>query len=189
MANVRMLVAGAAGKMGRAVIREALASPGVAIAGGFERPGHDAIGRDLGPLAGLDGLGVAVEESAENLIRRADALIDFTAPAASLRNARLAAEAGVAHIIGTTGFSADEEEAIAACARRVAIVKSGNMSLGVNLLAELVREAAARLGPDYDIEIVRLSPTLRHTLPWRFVRFLMVLMQCVPSKPPWLRWI
>jgi 4-hydroxy-tetrahydrodipicolinate reductase len=154
MANLRILVAGAAGKMGRAVIRQALSTPGVAIAGGFERAGSDAIGKDLGPLAGLDGLGVAVEADAEKSIRRADALIDFTAPAASLANARLAAAAGVAHIIGTTGFSAPEESEITALAEKIAIVKSGNMSLGVNLLAELVREAAARLGPDYDIEIV-----------------------------------
>ncbi|MGD9799654.1 MAG: 4-hydroxy-tetrahydrodipicolinate reductase [Parvularculaceae bacterium] len=154
MGNIRMLIAGAAGKMGRSVIREALATPGVAIAGGFERPGHAAVGKDLGPLAGLDSLGVAVEEGPQALIRRADALIDFTAPSASLSNARLAAEAGVPHIIGTTGFSADEEQEIAALSKRAVIVKSGNMSLGVNLLAELVREAAGRLGPDYDIEIV-----------------------------------
>lgn len=154
MANLKLLVAGAAGKMGRAVIREALSTPGVAIAGGFEREGHDALGRDLGSLLGLDALGVAVEAGPLTAIRRADALVDFTAPAASLQNARAAAEYGVPHIIGTTGFSAAEEKEIAALAAKIAIVKSGNMSLGVNLLAALVKEAAARLGPDYDIEIV-----------------------------------
>ncbi len=153
-ANLRMLVAGAAGKMGRALIREALATPGVTLAGGFERPGHEAVGKDLGPLAGFDSLGVGVEAGPEKSIRRTDALIDFTAPAASLANARLAADAGVAHILGTTGFSAEEEAEIEALATKTVIVKSGNMSLGVNLLAALVREAASRLGPDYDIEIV-----------------------------------
>lgn len=154
MANLKILVAGAAGKMGRAVIREALSTPGVTLAGGFERPGSDALGRDLGPLAGLDALGVAVEAGPQSAIRRADALIDFTEPAASLANARVAAEHGVPHIIGTTGFSTAEAEEIAALARKTVIVKSGNMSLGVNLLAALVKEAARRLGPDYDIEIV-----------------------------------
>lgn len=154
MANLKIAVAGAAGRMGRAVIREALSTPGVAIAGGFERSGSEAIGRDLGPLAGLDGLGVVVEADAADAIRRADALIDFTAPAASLANARLAAEHGVAHILGTTGFTPAEEEALAEIAVRGVIVKSGNMSLGVNLLAALVKEAAKRLGPDYDIEII-----------------------------------
>ncbi len=154
MSNLKLLVAGAAGKMGRALIKEALSTPGVAIAGGFERPGHEAIGKDLGPLAGLDSLGVLVEPGAEKSIRRADALVDFTTPKASVENARLAAAAGVPHIIGTTGFSPEEDAEISALAVKTAIVKSGNMSLGVNLLAALVREAAGKLGPDYDIEIV-----------------------------------
>lgn len=154
MANLKLLVAGAAGKMGRAVIREALSTPGVTLAGGFEREGSDALGKDLGPLAGLDAMGISVDSSPETAIRRADALIDFTAPAASVANARVAAGNGVPLIIGTTGFSADEEDQIAALSQKIAIVKSGNMSLGVNLLAGLVKEAARRLGPDYDIEII-----------------------------------
>jgi 4-hydroxy-tetrahydrodipicolinate reductase len=150
---LKIAVAGAAGRMGRALIRAALSSPGIALAGGFERAGHEAIGKDLGPLAGLDGLGLAVEASAEPVLRRAGALIDFTAPAATLQNLRMAAAAGAPVVIGTTGFSGDEESAIEAIAATIPVVKSGNMSLGVNLLAELVREAAARLGTDYDIEI------------------------------------
>lgn len=154
MANVRMLIAGAAGKMGRAVVKEALATPGVALAGGFERPGHEAVGRDLGPLAGLDSLGIAVEPGPATAIRRADALIDFTSPAASVENARIAAAAGVPHVIGTTGFSADQTREIEALSAKNVIVRSGNMSLGVNILVELVRQTAERLGPDYDIEII-----------------------------------
>lgn len=154
MANLKLLIAGAAGRMGRAIIREALSTPGVTLAGGFERAGHEALGRDLGPLAGLDSLGIVVEAGPQSAIRQADALIDFTAPAASLAHARVAAEHGVPLILGTTGFSAGEDAEFAALAAKIAIVKSGNMSLGVNLLAELVREAARRLGPDYDIEIV-----------------------------------
>jgi 4-hydroxy-tetrahydrodipicolinate reductase len=154
MANLKILIAGAAGKMGRALIKEALATPGVALAGGFERKGHEAIGKDLGPLAGFDSLGIAVDAGPEPAIRGADALIDFTAPAASLANARSAAAAGVPLIVGTTGFSSAEESEIRRLSETTAIVKSGNMSLGVNLLAALVEEAAARLGPDYDIEIL-----------------------------------
>lgn len=154
MANLKIIVAGAAGKMGRALIREALATPGVALAGGFERPESDALGKDLGPLAGLDSLGVVVDAGPTASIRRADVLIDFTAPAASLENARMAAAHGIPHVIGTTGFTAREDAEIAALAARNPIVKSGNMSLGVNLLAALVREAASKLGADYDIEIV-----------------------------------
>lgn len=154
MAQIRIIVAGAAGRMGRAVVRAALAAPGVVLAGGFERAGDAALGRDLGALAGLDPIGVAVEAARKGALAGADALIDFTTPSASVAHARLAAGAGIAHIIGATGFGADEEAEIAALAERIAIVKSGNMSLGVNLLAGLVKEAAARLSADYDIEIV-----------------------------------
>lgn len=156
MSNLRIVVAGAGGKMGRAVIREALATQGVSIAGGFERAGNDAVGRDLGPLAGLDSLGVVVEEGPGGLMRGADALIDFTAPSSSISNARLAAAAGVAHILGTTGFTAEEDAEIAALAMQTTIVKSGNMSLGVNLLAALVKEAAAKLTAAYDVEIIEI---------------------------------
>jgi 4-hydroxy-tetrahydrodipicolinate reductase len=154
MAVTRILVAGAAGRMGRALIREALSTPGVALAGGFERPGHADIGADLGPLAGLDAMGLFVETAPTVTLLHADALIDFTTPDATLANAAAAADAGAPIIIGTTGFAPGQEAALDAIARRIAVVKSGNMSLGVNLLSALVREAAARLGPDYDIEIV-----------------------------------
>ncbi|MCA8888448.1 MAG: 4-hydroxy-tetrahydrodipicolinate reductase [Parvularculaceae bacterium] len=154
MANLKILVAGAAGRMGSAIIREVLATTGLSLAGGFERAGHDAIGKDIGPLVGLDSLGLVVEPSAQTLMPGADALIDFTAPAATLANARMAADSGVAHIIGTTGFSEEQEKELRALTEKTVIVKSGNMSLGVNLLAALSRQAARRLGPEYDIEIV-----------------------------------
>ncbi len=154
MANLKILVAGAAGRMGRAVIREVLATPGLSLAGGFERAGHEAIGKDIGPLAGLDSLGLIIEPSAQSLMPVADALVDFTAPDATLANARMAVETNVAHIIGTTGFSDEQEAELRSLAAKTVIVKSGNMSLGVNLLAALAQEAAKRLGPEYDIEIV-----------------------------------
>ncbi len=154
MENLKLAIAGAAGRMGRAVIRQALATPGVTIVGGFERPDDGAVGADIGPLAGLDALGVIVEDGAAGALRHADALIDFTAPSASLENAGLAADAHVAHILGTTGFTSAEEAEIERLAERAVIVKSGNMSLGVNLIAALAREAARRLGEDYDIEII-----------------------------------
>lgn len=154
MTKNAILVAGAGGRMGRAVIAEILKTPGVTLAGGFERPDSTAIGADMGRLAGLDALGLSVDASSDTGMKRAAALIDFTSPAASLENARAAAEAGVAHILGTTGLTDGEEAEVACLARKIAIVRSGNMSLGVNLLAALVEEAARRLSDDYDIEIV-----------------------------------
>lgn len=153
--NTKILVAGAAGSMGRAVTAEILKTPGVTLAGGFERPDGANIGADLGNLAGLDALGLAVEASIEAAgLKRANALIDFTAPGASVENARAAAKAGVAHILGTTGLTAAQEKEVESLAAQIPIVRSGNMSLGVNLLAALVEEAARKLSDDYDIEIL-----------------------------------
>ncbi len=153
MAKTSILVAGAGGRMGRAIVAEILRTPGASLAGGFERPDGAAVGKDIGVLAGLDALGLAVEDAAEKGLSRAGALIDFTAPAVSVHNARAAAKEGVAHVIGTTGFSAEDEAAIAEAAKTVPVVKSGNMSVGVNILTALVEKAAKALGEDYDIEV------------------------------------
>ena len=153
MANSSILVAGAGGRMGKAVVAEILRTPGARLAGGFERAGGPHIGKDIGALAGLDAIGLAVEAEMADGLKRAGAVIDFTIPAASLEHARAAASEGVAHVIGTTGFSSDQEAELAAMAGDIPIVKSGNMSLGVNLLTALVEEAAAALGEEYDIEI------------------------------------
>ncbi|MBB5517641.1 4-hydroxy-tetrahydrodipicolinate reductase [Amphiplicatus metriothermophilus] len=154
MATISILIAGAGGRMGRAVIREVLKTPGVALAGGFDRPGGDQVGADLGRLAGLDALGLEVADSPEEGLKRADAVIDFSAPAASAALAGAAAAAGVALVLGTTGLDAAQERDVAAAAEKIPVVRSGNMSLGVNLLAALVEEAARRLSDEYDIEII-----------------------------------
>ncbi len=153
MSKNGILVAGAGGRMGKAVVAEVLRTPGAQLAGGFERPGGPDIGKDIGVLAGLDAIGLKVEEDAAAGLKRAGALVDFTAPAVSVSNARAAAAAGVAHVIGTTGLSAADEDAICEAAERTAIVKSGNMSLGINLLSALVEDAASRLDDSFDIEI------------------------------------
>lgn len=153
-AGLKIVIAGAAGRMGRAIIREAAATPGVSIAGGLERRGHEVIGEDVGLVAGIDALGVAMEEATERAISRGDALIDFTAPAASLTHARAAALVGVPAVIGATGFSPAEVLEIEALAADIPIVKSGNMSIGATLLAALVRRAAALLDEEFDIEIL-----------------------------------
>lgn len=145
MNEASIIVAGAGGRMGQALL-DAARSDGVAVAGAIERKGHPAVGADAG--------GVAVGDALEPLLRGGGVLVDFTAPAATLAHARLWAGAGLPLVIGTTGFSAAEETELAALATSAAIVKSGNFSLGVNLLAALVRKAAAALPAEYDIEIV-----------------------------------
>lgn len=140
--------------MGRTLLRLIDAHKELELVGGLEPEGSPFIGQDLGHLFGGQAIGRAVSDHALETIKDADGIIDFTLPHASVELAGLAAQARITHIIGTTGFSADEEKAIAAAARHATIVKSGNMSLGINLLAGLVKRAAAALDDDWDIEIL-----------------------------------
>ena len=148
---MKIAVMGAAGRMGRELIRAIVAEPGCSISGAIETAGSSVLGKDIGELAGLEHIGLAVMSDAAS-----DAIVDFTIPKASVEFARLAASSGTAAIIGTTGFDATAEAAIAEAAKQTAIVKAGNMSLGVNLLQALTRQAAAALGNDFDIEIVEM---------------------------------
>ena len=154
--DLRVVIAGAGGRMGRTLIHAVAATKGVTLAGAVDAPDTAVIGRDAGELAGLGKNGVSVVADAASVLRSADALIEFTIPAATLVLAELAANAGLVHVIGTTGHSAEEEAVIAKAASRSTIVKSGNMSLGVNLLAALVKRVAKTLNDDYDIEIVEM---------------------------------
>jgi 4-hydroxy-tetrahydrodipicolinate reductase len=156
MSDMRLIVAGAGGRMGRTLVQAIAASDGVALAGAVETAGAAVIGRDSGELAGLGKNGVPVVAQLEPLLAAADGLIDFTMPQATLGFAELVARKGLVHVIGTTGLSAADEAAIAAAAKRAIVVKSGNMSLGVNLLAALVKRVASTLDADFDIEILEM---------------------------------
>ncbi len=156
MTRLRIIVAGAGGRMGAANIAAVAAHPDVELVGAIDRPGAAAIGKDAGSLAGLDALGVAVSDDIAALLDQADAIIDFTAPAASVALARQASARGLVHIIGTTGCSQDDDATIAeAGAAGARIVKSGNFSPGMVALTVLV-EKAARALPGYDVEILEM---------------------------------
>ena len=128
--------------------------------------GAAALGQDVGTVAGLASpLGVAITDDALSLMMEADGIVDFSSPDASVELTALAAQARIAHVIGTTGLSADDLAKIAAAARHAPIVRSGNMSLGVNLLAGLVRAAAKALGPEFDIEIVEMHHRMKVDAP------------------------
>ena len=156
MTDLRLIVAGAGGRMGRTLIKAIADAPGVSLAGAVEGAGSAVIGRDSGELAGLGPNGIPVEVDPAPLLAKADGLIDFTIPAATVAFAELTAQRGVVHIIGTTGLTAEDEKVIAAAAKRAVVVKSGNMSLGVNLLAALTKRVAKTLGDDFDIEILEM---------------------------------
>ena len=153
---MRIGVTGCAGRMGLTLLRHIAAHANGVIAGGCEAPGHAAVGRDVGDLAGLASLGVNVSDDAAGLFEASDAVVDFTAPAATVRHAQLAAQTGTALIAGTTGLSADDEAALANAAQSAAIVYAANMSVGVNLLLQVTEQLASRLDESFDIEIVEM---------------------------------
>ena len=154
--DMRLVIAGAGGRMGRALIHAIAATKGVTLAGAVEASGSAVIGRDAGELAGLGANGIKVTSDPAPLLKGADGLVEFTIPAATLALAELTAAAGIVHVIGTTGHSAEEEAVIAKAATRAPTVKSGNMSLGVNLLAALTKRVAQTLGAEYDVEILEM---------------------------------
>ncbi|MGJ3265426.1 MAG: 4-hydroxy-tetrahydrodipicolinate reductase [Salinarimonas sp.] len=156
MSDMRLAVVGASGRMGRMLVRTIAETPGCVLSGACERAGADAVGADAGVLAGLPALGVAIGDDPARALADAEAVIDFTAPAATTALAALCAERGIAHVVGTTGLSAEDLAVLRTAAERCCVVQSGNMSLGVNLLASLVRRAARALGPDFDVEIVEM---------------------------------
>src|SRR5580700_7974742 len=156
MSDMRVVIAGAGGRMGRTLIQAIAATKGLALAGAVDAAGSAVIGRDSGELAGLGPNGIKVTSDVAPLLKEADGLIEFTIPAATLAFAELTAAAGIVHVIGTTGHAAEEEAVIKKAASRATIVKSGNMSLGVNLLAALTKRVAKTLGEDYDIEILEM---------------------------------
>lgn len=156
MSDLKIAVMGAAGRMGRELVRAAHAAAGCEVIGGVEREGSPVVGQDIGQLAGLGPLGIPVTDDALELIARADAVLDFTSPKSSVEFANLAANARIIHVLGTTGFSDEDEAAIAAAARHATIIKAGNMSLGVNLLVALTRKVAQALDEDFDIEILEM---------------------------------
>ena len=165
MSAIRLVIAGAAGRMGQTLVREVSRGQDFQIVAGIESRNSPSQGQDLGALCGLSAIGAVVHEDPLPLIARADAIIDFSKPEASVELADLAAQARIVHVIGTTGFSQDDEKRIRAAARHATIVKSGNMSLGVNLLASLVESAARALGSPFDIEILEMHHRMKADAP------------------------
>jgi len=156
MSDYRIGVVGCAGRMGQMLIREIVGTKGSAFAGGTEGPGNPLIGRDAGEVAGVGALQSKIGSDPSALFAAADAIIDFTAPKATVAHAHLAAQTGKVLVIGTTGLSDEDVSAIAEAARKTAIVRSPNMNLAVNLLEALTERVASSLGPDYDIEIFEI---------------------------------
>ena len=156
MADMRLIVAGAGGRMGRALTRVISETPGAVLAGALEAPGSELLGKDAGVLAGLPANGIKLSADLWTLSAEADGILDFTVPGATIANVAIAAQRGLVHVIGTTGLSASDDAVIRSVTSRAVVVKSGNMSLGVNLLAALVKRVAQSLDEGFDIEILEM---------------------------------
>jgi 4-hydroxy-tetrahydrodipicolinate reductase len=156
MAKIKMGVVGCGGRMGRMLVAEIAATEGCTVAGGSEAPGSGYVNQDIGELAAIGRIGIPVGEKVDKLIRDSDVVLEFTSPAATAEHAALAAGLGKAMVIGTTGLSPQQGDVVRQAARDIPIVWAPNMSLGVNVLLSLVEEAARRLGPDWDIEILEM---------------------------------
>src|ERR1700742_3694756 len=156
MSEMRLIVAGAGGRMGRALTRVISETKGAVLAGALEAPGSELLGKDAGVLAGLPANGVELSADLWSMSANADGILDFTVPGATIANVAIAAQRGLVHVIGTTGLSASDDAVIKSVTSRAVVVKSGNMSLGVNLLAALVKRVAKSLDENFDIEILEM---------------------------------
>jgi 4-hydroxy-tetrahydrodipicolinate reductase len=153
---MKLGILGAAGRMGRELVRIVHTSGKGVVAAAVERPDSPMIGRDVGEVAGIGTLGIPISADLPPLFAKVEGILDFTTPQTTVAAAALSAQARLVHVIGTTGLSPEDEERIKAAARQATVVKSGNMSLGVNLLAALVDRAARALDERFDIEIIEM---------------------------------
>jgi 4-hydroxy-tetrahydrodipicolinate reductase len=162
---MKLVVIGAGGRMGQTLVRAISEIEGVVLHAALERPGSPHLGRDAGTAADIAPLGVSITDDPLAAAVDADGLLDFTTPETSCIMAGFAAQARIVHVIGTTGFEDRHIARLEAAARHATIVKSGNMSLGVNLLAGLVRRAAAALGEGWDIEVLEMHHRMKIDAP------------------------
>lgn len=165
MSPMRLVVVGAAGRMGRTLVRAVSENAGAVLHAAIEREGSPAIGQDSGILAGLPANGIPVTTDALEAFVGAQGVLDFTAPAATVAFSALAAQARLVHVVGTTGMSEADIGKLTLAARHAVVIRSGNFSLGVNMLAALVKRAAASLGPDWDIEIIEMHHRMKVDAP------------------------
>ncbi len=162
---INAIVAGVAGRMGQRIVHMIDQSKEVALAGAFERPGHPSVGKDAGQIAGLGETGVMVSDSLEGVMDLGEVLIDFTAPEATLANAKAASKMGLAMVIGTTGFDKEMRKALKGSTENLRCVMAPNMSVGVNVMFRLAEEMAKILGKDYDMEILEVHHRLKKDAP------------------------
>ncbi len=153
---IRISVIGASGRMGQMLVKAVVENEDTKLVGVIEEDGHDWIGQDIGKLILGREIGVFVSDQPYEVILKSQAMIDFTRPEVSVKYSTFAAQARIVHVIGTTGFTESHLKKFELAAQHAAIVRAGNMSLGVNLLTLLTKKVSQVLGEDFDIEILEM---------------------------------
>ncbi|MBW1729591.1 MAG: 4-hydroxy-tetrahydrodipicolinate reductase [Deltaproteobacteria bacterium] len=162
---LKVLVAGAAGRMGKRIVAMVAENPRTELAGAFERPDHESVNEDVGVVAGIGELGVTIAPGLDQVIEKCDVLIDFTTPEATLANLRTAVQKGLAMVIGTTGISGEALDEAEQLARKIRCVMAPNMSVGVNVMFKIAEEMAEILGDEYDMEILEVHHRFKKDAP------------------------
>ncbi len=161
----RIIVSGATGRMGSRIIALSKEYHDLKLAGALERRGHESAGKDIGQLIGIGDAGIVLSENLDAIIEGTDVVIDFTSAVATLQHAALAAERKKAMVIGTTGFSKDDLHTLEGYSKKIPIMLAPNMSVGVNLLLRVLKDVAAVLGDDYDVEIIEAHHRMKKDAP------------------------
>ncbi|MBI5213926.1 MAG: 4-hydroxy-tetrahydrodipicolinate reductase [Nitrospirae bacterium] len=161
----KIIVTGATGRMGNRITALSKDYHALRLVGAAERKGHEAVGKDIGHIAGMGDAGVKLTDTLEDIIDACDVIIDFTSISATFQHLKLAAERKKAMVIGTTGFSKEDMESITGMCKDIPVVLAPNMSVGVNLLLKVLQDIAKVLGDDYDIEIVEAHHRLKKDAP------------------------
>jgi 4-hydroxy-tetrahydrodipicolinate reductase len=162
---IKAIITGVAGRMGGRIVHMMEAAPGLQLVGAVESPGHAALGKDVGEVVGLPPKGVKVTDSLQEVLPRAEVVIEFTHPEPSLAHLHQVADANKAMVLGTTGFSPPQIAEIQALASRAHLVFAPNMSVGVNLMFKVVADIAGVLAEGYDVEIVEAHHRLKKDAP------------------------
>ena len=182
--TIKLVIAGCGGRMGARIASLALNDPAFALAGAIEATGHHAVGQDLGALLGNTPLGVQITHDASQALARGDVLIEFTNPEATLEHVQVARQLAKPMVIGTTGLSDAQRELIRHAAKGIPIVLSPNMSLGVNLLFELAKIAASRLGTAFDATVIEAHHRAKQDAPSGTAKRLAELLAASRGQPP-----
>ncbi|NWF52755.1 MAG: 4-hydroxy-tetrahydrodipicolinate reductase [Nitrospirae bacterium] len=161
----RIVVAGAAGKMGSRITALSREYPDLKLTGVFEKKGHNAIGKDIGPIIGIGETGIKLSDNLEDIVDNGDIIIDFTTPNSTKENIKVAYKNKKAMVIGTTGFSKEDMKEMEPLLKGIPCVMASNMSTGVNLLLKILQDIAKVLGDDFDIEVIEAHHRLKKDAP------------------------